>query len=165
MRKLLLLVWLPLFVFLFPLPPQVAKQMLQEASPAELDVVTSALWVVWMQNLGLMALGLIVGVIAWRGYRHWRLFALGMSISYLALVVVGYVSVDRAVPDSLLLFETESNVVRILQLNLRLVEVGISRGSVIRPAWIIYNEILMPIFQLTVLASMLWFYARRTRPQ
>ncbi len=188
MRKLLLLAWLPFIVFLFPLPPQAGKQLMNEvmhadetrtdeqslttvvptetkkqeaSSGAGVDAVVAALWSRWFQNLGLLALGLFVGVIAWRGRRHWQLFALGMSIVYLTLVVLRYLYVDRTVPDALLFFETESNLIRTMQLNVKLVGVGVSNGSFIRPAWIIYNEILMPIFQLIVLAWILWSYSRK----
>jgi len=191
MRKLLLLAWVPFVVFLFPLPPQAGKQLMNEVmsahetrageqpgatgaptettkrrtpSEADLDSVVAALWIKWFQNLGLLMLGLLVGVMAWRARRHWQLFPLGMSIFYLTLVISGYLRVEGTVPDGLLFFGTESNFIKIFQLNLRLVEVGISNGSLIRPAWIVYNEILMPIFQIAVLVWILWLYSRRTSP-
>ncbi len=184
MLWLLLLAWLPLIVFLFPLPPHAAKQlqneihatatgeqsgvagateesMKQQASREEIEMFTSAMWVRWMQTLGLLAVGLLVGVMAWRGYRHWQWFALGMSILYLASVVFRYLLMERAVPDSWLFFEAGNHFLRVVQANLRLVEVGVSNGSFMRPAWVIYNEILMPIFQVAVLAWLVWLYSRR----
>jgi len=187
MRKFLVLAWLPLIVFLFPLPPQAAKQLQNELHGArtseqssvtdatkeslkqqgpqvELDMFTSVLWDKWMQDLGLLAVGLFVGVMAWREYRHWQWFALGMSIAYLSLVVLRYVLMERPVPDSALFFETSNHFLRVMQANLRLVEVGISNGSLMRPAWVIYREIVMPIFQVAVLVWLLWLY-QRSKPQ
>ena len=183
MQKLLLLAWLPLAVFLFPLPPQSAQQLAtqihgpqgteqssassnkgdvkRQLTREELDMMTSALWVRWIQTLGLLALGVLVGVLAWGGYRHWKAFAFGMSLLYLALVAYRYVAVERAVPDSWLFFDTTNHFMRLVQANLRIVEVGISNGSVMRPAWVIYNEMLMPIFQVVVLAWLLWLVLRR----
>ena len=173
MRKLLLLAWLPLVIFLFPLPPQVANQSLSEVpqvgttspgatksdvSPEQLRAVTSALWIRWMENLGLLALGLAVGLAAWRGYRHWRSLALVMSIFYLALVALSYLSTERPIPDSVLFFDTQNRFINTFQMNLRLVEIGISNGSFRRPACIVYNQIVMPIFQLVVLGWLLWLY-------
>jgi hypothetical protein len=189
MRKLLFFAWLPLVVFLFPLPPQAAKQlqnevhgtrlaeqssvtgtakesMTQQGSQAELAMFTSALWDRWMQNLGLLVIGLLVGVMAWRRYRHWEWLALGMSIFYLTLVVLRYVLMERPVPNSALFFETSNHFLRVIQVNLKLVEVGISNGSVMRPAWVVYREVVMPIFQLAVLVWLLWFSTwRKPQPQ
>ncbi len=184
MQKLLLFAWLPLVIFLFPLPPQAAKQLMNEIqtktgeksdvtgvpkenkkqqafSKTEFDVLVTALWDRWLQNLGWLALGLFVGVMAWRGRPYWQLFPLGMSIFYLAVVIYSYVRMERAVPDSLLFFGTENHFVRIVQFHLRLVEVGVSNGSLVRPAWVIYKEFLMPIFQVVVLGWLLWMYSRR----
>jgi hypothetical protein len=185
MRKTLLFAWLPLVVFLFPLPPQAGKQLMEEIherttrgksdatrrpeesakqqafSKRQLDVLVAALWVRWFQNLGLLAVGLFVGFMAWRGRRHWQLFALGISIYYLAVVIYGYLHMERPVPESWLFFGTENHFLRTMQVNFRLVEVGISNGSLIRPAWVLYNDILMPIFQAVVLGWLLWVYSRR----
>ena len=184
MRKLLLFAWLPLVVFLFPLPPQAAKQLQDEIyrSPTaegssvsggakglrteqalreELDMFTSAMWLRWMQTLGLLVAGLFVGVMAWRGYRHWQWFALGMSVVYLAFVLFRYLFMDRAIPDSWLFFQTDNHFLRVVQANLRVVEVGISNGSFMRPASVIYDEILMPLFQIAVLAWVLWLFSRK----
>ena len=184
MRKLLFFAWLPLVIFLFPLPPQAARQlqgeinraptgqqssvsgsakedMKQQASPEQLDMFTSAMWVRWMQTLGLLAVGLFVGFMAWRGYRHWQWWALSLSILYLAVVLSKYLFMERAVPDSWLFFETGNHFLRTVQANLRVVEVGISNGSFMRPASIIYSEILMPLFQIAVLAWLLWLFSRK----
>jgi hypothetical protein len=188
MRKLLLLAWLPLVIVLFPLPPQTGKQLMegsyergtrekshatrppeesikqQARSKRDLDVLVAGLWTIWFQNLGMLALGLFVGVMAWRGGRHWQLFALGMSIFYLALVVYAYLRIERPVPESWLFFGTENHFLRIMQANLRLIEVGISNGSLVRPARVIYIDILMPIFQVVVLVWMLCLLALRREP-
>jgi len=68
---------------------------------------------------------------------------------------------ERAVPDSWLFFETGNHFLRTVQANLRVVEVGISNGSFMRPASIIYSEILMPLFQIAVLAWLLWLFSRK----
>ncbi len=188
MRKLLFFAWLPLVVFLFPLPPQAAKNLIdevdgprtagqlngatgkqpnvtgtaeQQASSGELDMIKAALWDRWVENLVLLTAGLAVGFVAWRGYKHWEWFALGMSLFYLTLVVFRYLAADRPVPDGALFFETSNHVLRGLQANLRLLETGITNGSFMRPAWLIYREILMPMFQVVVLAWLLRLYLKR----
>jgi hypothetical protein len=163
-RTLFLLVWLPCTLLLFPLPPQAAAQLMDQAargqasSPAALDSLVSALWFLWVENLVLMLLGLCVGVLAWRRHRYWQPAALAMSLLYLALIAPGYFQTGRAVPDGLLFFETESSLLRTLQLDIRLIESGLSKGSVIGPARIVYGHMLMPAFQLIVLGSLLWLY-------
>jgi hypothetical protein len=140
-------------------PEESIKQ--QARSKRDLDVLVAGLWTIWFQNLGMLALGLFVGVMAWRGRRHWQLFALGMSIFYLTLVVYAYLRMERPVPESWLFFGTENHFLRIMQANLRLIEVGISKGSLVRPARVIYIDILMPIFQLVVLVWMLCLLSLR----
>ena len=160
-RRLLLLVWLPVAIFLFPLPPQAADQLWSEmigsraAAPAE---IVSELWVVWTERLVLLVLGISVGILAWNRQRHWRLFALAMSVLCLGLFVLRNLAIDMPVPESLA-FRTDSYFLGRWQLNVRLIEAGLANGSLMRPAWILYSELLMPIFQAVVLAWMLWFYS------
>jgi hypothetical protein len=170
MRKLLLVAWLPALVFLLPLPPEAARQLQDEvrhratentaaiaASQIHLDVLTSGLWTVWMQDLALLVMGLAVGVVAWRRYRYWQWLAAGMSILYLTLVTLSYLFMERTIPDHWLFFETQNHFLRVVQANFRIAEVGLANGSVMRPARLMYGAVLMPIFQLTVLA---WLAAR-----
>ena len=165
MRKLLLLAWLPLLIFLYPLPPEAARQFQAEIhqswpdkaasstpSQSQLDMFTSALWEVWIQNLLWAVVGVAIGFMAWRGYRYWQWLALGMSIIYLAFVALQYVFMDSAIPDSWLFFETKNHFLRVAQANLRLVEVSMESGSLKRPAYLLYHVLLMPVFQVAVLA-------------
>jgi hypothetical protein len=190
MRKVLLFVWLPLIVFLFPLPPQVAKQLVSEIksdhaavanqgsnsagtsarpvereplSQSEFDDLVATLWRAWLQNLGLLALGLFVGVMSWRHRPYWGLYALAMSVSYLAFVFLSPTYLSRKVPDSLLLFSTDSDLLRMWQLKFSLIEVGLSKGHLIRPAWIIYADFFMPIFQVCILVWLSWMYFKHKR--
>jgi len=175
-------VWLPFVLFLFPLPPQAGKQLMNEVASGEMATfkgqdqstgvpagqqagvearIVSAFWTAWIESLSLVILGLCVGILAWRGHRYWKVSALGLSIVYLAVIAFGYISSERPVPDSLLFFGTDNSFLRSVQLNLRLVEAGISNGSLIRPARIVYANILMPVFQAIVLGWLLWFYVRK----
>lgn len=127
------------------LPAEATKR--GKPSTADLEAVTNAIWMSWFQHLGLLLLGLSVGFIAWRASRHWELVILGMSILYLALVAFRYISSDRA-------------VLELMQLNLRLIEVGVSNGSFVRPTRIVLGEILMPAFQAVVLLWVLRRYSK-----
>ena len=132
MRRLVLLAWLPLVFFLLPRPPQRAEQLVSELHMPQ----------------------------ARADAIQAALWADGNERPYLGLVVVSYLRA-RIVPEGLLFFETESNFLRILQLNLRLIEAGIANGSIKGPAWTIYNELFMPMFQAAVLVWVLWSFSTK----
>lgn len=189
MRRLLLIAWLPFIVFLFPLPPQAAKSLVNEiggepegalqpshiknapqqksaqpsAPETSVEAFERALWLRWFEDIALLFLGLSVGLAAWREWRYWQRWALAMSVCYLILVAVRYMHGNAAVPASWLYFETSNSVVKLVQVNARLVESAFANGSVFRGTRVFCREFLMPVFQGIVLWWTISLFLRKKR--
>ena len=178
MKKLLLLMWLPLLIFLYPLPPQRAAAILGDTAAAtgaslsaaasqvpgfptitEADrkAYVSDLWSGWFWNVGLLLGGVLIWWLAQRNQRYWQVWATGWGVFFLSLVACRYIDFHRHIPPGMLYFASSSKFVDLLQVNWALVMAGIDFGEFGAAFHTLYREFILPICELAVLG---WLFLR-----
>lgn len=186
MRRLVLLMWLPMLVLLYPLPPQVAdtvfggEEVMQTAGCGQADahesfcagvlppkihemrqVYVNSLWWNWAFTLGVILGGLLVGVVAWCARPGWQIWVAAWGVLVIAMVLMRYTGSHPHVPERWLYFSSSSEALRLLQANWRLAMSAIDIGQFSTAFRVLYREFVLPLLEGVVMAWLLVRYRKK----
>jgi hypothetical protein len=165
MKYIMIFIWIPLLMFLYPLPPEEVRLLMGneiiaelKASPDTAEVfqkkilepIERKIWIVWWGKAVLSLVGVTVGVVALKRWRYWKEVVLGFSIICIALASLQYFFPGREINSSLLFFDANVRWVNILQANFKLVILGIETGDWWVSAFVFYKDFVLPLFESMV---------------
>jgi hypothetical protein len=146
-KRLVLVTWLPLLLYLVPLPNSLVAR-----SGLEDEFASFSFWLAWILYFVPVTCGLWGGVLAIKEHERWKLWvaiAGGIFLAeYVRELMIGF----DLIRPSLLYFHSGIKAVDILQTEVRNVQFGLEGALPLYDAIkLTYGRIVMPLLQVYVL--------------